>query len=362
MTATRFHAVDASPDGVRRMFDRTDRPLVLVSRHGLGDNVFFSPCFEPLQRHFGRLSFASSVNAYASLFHDSPLVQVLPIGGVNGENLGLDRAEGFVDQFQRWQLDLGIPDAWVYHFGLFECSFPYEDERAFVKGRRNLIELFGDGPPATEVPQYHAAPDSASARLVQTLLNRWFPDRELIVLARSGHTDAGKNFGHDASEGVETARRIDERFPGRFKYLSLDYLAGDHALEGRRPNIRSVYGFLPCDAAALHHALRTARLLITVPTGAMLVGATIPSLPLLTLWKSMKPYHFLDPQFAASQPVHALVHRADLADLEFSSAWPAASRQALADRWRIRIAPICAETVAEQAAHILESTDALPRL
>ena len=45
---TKFISIPATPDGARQAADGGDIPLVVVSRHGLGDNVFFSPCFEPL--------------------------------------------------------------------------------------------------------------------------------------------------------------------------------------------------------------------------------------------------------------------------------------------------------------------------
>jgi hypothetical protein len=351
---TAFHAVPGSPDGVRSMLDQPGRPLVLVSRHGLGDNVFCSPCFAALHNIFQRVFFCSSVNAYATIFHASPYVNVIYAGGVNGEDLGLATAEGFARQFQSLRLDLGVADAWVYHFGLFEPALRYEDERAFVKGRRNIIEFFETGPPATEAPKYHVAPDPAPATYIETVIERWLPERELIAMARYGHTDADKNFGHDSRQTVQTAALIDERIPGRFKYLSLDFLPGDHAAEGRRPNIRSAYGFIPCDAASLYHALNCARLLITVPTGTMLIGATLAHLKMLTLWKTMPPFHFLDPQFGHDQPAHALVATEELANRRFTGAWPEASRKALEERWCVHVAPIIPETVAQKAVSMLE--------
>lgn len=353
--ATTFHPVAGTPAGVERMFERRDRPLVLVSRHGLGDNIFCSPCFPPLRRQFERLFFCSSVNAYGTIFHESDQIETVYAGGINGQDLGLQNADGFVDQFHRQSLDLGVSDAWVYHFGLFEPHLPYEDERAFVKGRRNIVELFGDAPLATEAPRYHVAPDRASRDYVETVLDRWLPGRELIAIARYGHTDGGKNFGDDSGPTIRTAALLEERFPGRFKFLSLDYLPGDHAAEGRLPTVRSAYGFVPCDTGSLHHVLSKCRLLITVPTGAMLVGATIPALRLLTLWKTMSPFHFLDPQFGPDQPVHALVDRDELASRRFMAGWRDASRAAVERRWTLRVAPVTPESVAETAALILET-------
>jgi hypothetical protein len=351
---TKFHTVAGSREGVRAMLDRRDRPLVLVSRHGLGDNIFCSPCFAPLRNIFGQVFFCSSVNAYATIFHASTLVKVIYAGGVNGQYLGLSDAEGFARQFQELEIDLGVPEAWVYHFGLFEPHLPYHDERAFVKGRRNNVEFFGTGPSAIEVPQYHVAPDSSSRAYVDAVIGRWLPDRELIAVARYGHTDCDKNFGHDSQETLQLATLIDEQFPGRFKYLSMDFLPGDHAAEGRRPNIRSVYGFIPCDAGSLYHALKCACLLITVPTGAMLVGATIAHLKMLTLWKTMSPYHFLDPQFGRANPVHAIVERKELANKRFAATWSGPARAALEGRWNVRVAPVTPQAVAKEAVHILE--------
>lgn len=352
---TSFIPVTGSPDGVRRMLDNCSRPLVIVSRHGLGDNVFFSPCFEPLRNIFGQLFFCSCVNAYASIFHDSPLVKVLYAGGVNGQSLGLEAAEGFASQFERFGLDLGVAEAWVYHFGLFEPHLPYEDERAFVKGRRNLVELFGTGPLAFETPRYHVAPTDASRTYVRAVLDQWLPGRDLIAIARYGHTDGGKNFGDDSRDTVRTAQRIDERWPGRFKYLSFDYSPGENAAEGRLSNIRSVYGFLPCDSGCMCRILECAKLLITVPTGPMLVGAAIRSLRMLTLWRTMSPYHFLDPQFGGDSPVHAIVERPDLASTAFMSSWGAPSREAVQRRWKIRVDAVTPEVVADSAIGILES-------
>src|SRR5262245_52991172 len=354
--STRFHAIPGTADGVKQMFDRCDRPLVVVSRHGLGDNIFFSPCLQSLKRAFGRIIFCSCVNAYSTIFHLSPHAEVIYAGGINGQNLGLADAEGFARQFAKWGLDLGVPDVSVYHFGLFEPHLPYEDERAFVKGRRNMVELFGTGVGAAQVPPYHVAADLASREFVKSVIDRWLPGRELVALARYGHTDGAKNFGDCWQQSVETTELLDSWFPGRFKYLSMDFLPGDHAAEGRRFNIRSAYGFIPCDAGSLYHALDCASLLITVPTGTMLVGATIRHLKLLTLWKTMPPFHFLDPQFGSENPVHALVDNEQLANRRFASEWGLASRRALESRWRVRVSAVTPKSVAEEAALILEST------
>lgn len=353
---TQFLPIPGTPDGVKRLFDRRDLPLVLVSRHGLGDNLFCSPCFEPLRLIFPRVYFASSVNAYASIFYSSPLVDVLYAGGVNGCNLGLDSAAGFAAHFERLKLDLGVPEALVYHFGLFEPHLPYEDERAFVKGRRNYVELFDTGPPAIETPRYHVAPDGATRACVQGIISRWLPHRELIVFARYGHTDGGKNFGDDSQAVIETIRRLEQRRPGEFKFVTLDYTPGEHAADGRLPYVRSVYGFLPCDAASLYHLLAQARVLVTVPSGPMLVGAALPQLKLLTLWKTMPPLHFLDPQWGSQNPVHALVEREDLVRTAFMDRWPIAARSAVLGRWKMRVGPITPLSVADAVLRVMEES------
>jgi hypothetical protein len=296
------------------------------------------------------------VNAYASLFHESRNVQVLYWGGINGANLGLTSATGFCRHFESLGVDLGVERALVYAFGMFEQDLPSSDERAFVKGRRYQIELFGTGPGACDVPRYEVAPDRASEGFVARVLERWLQGRELIAIARYGHTDVGKNFGHDSRETIATATAIDERFPGRFAFLSLDYIPGDHAADGRRWNLRSVYGFLPCDSAALYHILSRSAVLITVPTGAMMVGATIPSLTLVTLWKQFHPLHFLDPQFGPARPVHALVENGDLVNTRFADAWPAAAREALLSRWRVSVGPIDGPAVARHVIRLMEES------
>jgi hypothetical protein len=350
---TKFLPVPGTPDGVRMMLDNCGKPLVLVSRHGLGDNVFVSPCFTPLRRLFGRLFFSSRVNPYTSLFHESDLVSVVYAGGVTGADLGLMSAEDFARHLDQQRLDLGVPEVLVYPFGCFEPHLPYSDERAFVKGRRNFVEMFRAGPSAAETPRYHVAPDRASKDYVATVIQRWLPDRELIVIGRYGHTDCDKNFGHDWRDTVQTALLLDRTFPERFKFVSLDYTPGDHAADGRSPIVRSVYGFLPCDAASMHHLLTCASLLICVPSGPMLVGATVPGLKLLTLWKTMQPFHYLDPQFAPHNPVHALVERPELASTSFMDGWLSASRETVLNRWRVRIAPVTPETVADEAVQML---------
>ncbi|MEJ7655023.1 MAG: hypothetical protein WKH64_17655 [Chloroflexia bacterium] len=108
--------------------------------------------------------------------------------------MGLNSTEGFVRHFNDLELDLGHSRVQVYHFSLFEPPLPYSDERAFVKGRRNSIELFGDGPGAAA----RAYSDAA--------LDRWLPGRELVVVARYGHIDGGKNFGDDSRETIELVR------------------------------------------------------------------------------------------------------------------------------------------------------------
>jgi hypothetical protein len=352
---TRFESVPPSPLGVRRLLENGKGPLVIVSRHGLGDNLFFSACFAPLRERFQELFFCSAVNAYTAIFHNSSLVRPLYLGGLNGANLGLNSPEGFCRHFEGLGVDLGVARAPVYHFGLFEPGLPYSDQRAFVKGRRNLVELFGTGPDACDVPRYHVAPDVASKAFVDEALDRWLRGREMIAIARYGHTDVGKNFGHDSAETLATADAIDAAFPGRFCFLSLDFIPGDHSADGRRHNVRSVYGFLPCDSAALHHLLSRSTLLMTVPTGAMLVGATIPTLKIVTLWKEMHPFHLLDPQFGSENPMHAIVATDELANVRFAAEWPRAAQEALISRWRMLTAPVTSASVAPYVIRLLEN-------
>jgi len=353
---TRFIPLPGTPDGVKQMLDQRDKPLVVVSRHGLGDNVFFSPCFERLNEIFSRVGFCSCVNAYASIFHGSDQVEVLYSGAVNGADLGLSSADGFARHFERIGLDVGAASALVYHFGLFEPHLPYTDERAYVKGRRNFIELFGTGPSAERVPRYHLAPDQASKPFVEAVLARWLPGRELICIARYGHTDGAKNFGDDFHETLRLIELLNERYPERFKFITFDYSPGEHAADGRAPNVRSIYGFLPCDASSMCHVLSKASIFVTVPSGPMLVGAALPGLRMVTLWKTMHPYHFLDPQFAAAPPVRALVGRGELMDTSFMGGWPAASREAVLRRWRARLAPIDSRTVFDEVSSIVEES------
>ncbi|HVA51384.1 MAG TPA: hypothetical protein VNH11_33895 [Pirellulales bacterium] len=351
---TRFLPLPGTPDGVKQMLDCPHVPLMIVSLHGLGDNVFFSPCFVRLREIFGRVFFTSAVNAYTSMFHESELVEAVYCGSVNGADLGLNSAEGFARHFERMKLDLGCPDVQVYHFGLFEPHLPYHDERAFVKGRRNFVELFGTGPGAVEMPRYHVAPDRASKSYVDQVLDRWLDGRELICIARYGHTDGGKNFGDDSRESLQMIDLVNRRWPDRFKFVVLDYVPGGHAADGRAANVRSVYGFLPCDAASMHHLLSRACAFVTVPSGPMLVGATIGRLRMLTLWKTMAPYHFLDPQCGGRLPVRALVARGDLADTSFMTGWPVAAREAVLARWRLRLAPIDHRTAADELLALVE--------
>lgn len=352
---TLFNPIPGTPEGVQLLLEKTKEPLVIVSRHGLGDNVFFSPCFPALKRLFPEVCFCSSVNAYASIFHDSPYVKVLYHGGLNGADLGLGSPEGFCNHFHRLGLDIGHAQANVYHYGLFEPSLPYSDERAFVKGRRNYVELFQTGLPATETPQYLLAPDALAGPYVSGVVDRWLPERRLIVIGRYGHTDPDKNFGDGFQETLSVVDRIENECPGRYKFISLDYSLGDNSADGRRFNLRSVYGFLSCDSSTLHHLLQRACLLITVPSGPMLVGASIPTLKLLTLWKTMPPYHFLDPQFDGENPAYALLNRQDLASRSFMDSWGAPSRNAVDRRWKISVESITPESVANHALKILET-------
>ncbi|MHC5538716.1 hypothetical protein ACYOEI_10880, partial [Singulisphaera rosea] len=92
---TRFIPVGGSAAAVAWLLKEPRESLTVVTRHGLGDNVFYSPCFEPLATRFGKVFFSSSVNAYASLFHESPWVTPLYAGGTNANNLGLVDAPSF---------------------------------------------------------------------------------------------------------------------------------------------------------------------------------------------------------------------------------------------------------------------------
>lgn len=352
---TRFIPIGATQDAVQWLMKERRQSLTLVSRHGLGDNIFFSPCFEYLAPTFERLFFCSSVNAYSTIFHESRLVTPVYSGGTNGNDLGLMSAERFTEQFDRHRLDLGVEESFVYHFGLFDPAVPYSDPRAFVKGRRNIVELELPAPPPSEVPRYHVAPDLSSKAMVGAVLKRWLPERELIIVARYGHTDVNKNFGHDQKDTLELVDRLEQAFPGRFKCLSFDYIPGGHTADGHRANIRSVYGFLPCDSAAMYHAMAHARLLVTVPTGPMLVGATIPELRMLTLWKAFKPYHFLDPQHSGR--VWAIVEDPQEASTDFMCDWAEEDRAAVTSRWNIIHAPVTPEVVATAATRILEGED-----
>lgn len=349
---TRFIPVAETQGSVAWLLQERRESLTLVSRHGLGDNVFFSPCFKPLTRHFDRVFFCSAVNGYTTIFHESPYVTPLYAGGVNGGELELCDGLGFINHFQRLKLDLGVTENFVYHFGLFEPSLPYTHPQAFVKGRRNSVEMGLEASPATEAPAYHVAPDSASEPFIDAALGRWLEGRELIVIARYGHTDPEKNFGHDQSEVLATVDGLDRAFPGRFKFLSLDYVPGPHAADGHRAGLRSVYGFLPCDAASLYHVLARARLFITVPTGPMLVGAAVPSLSMLTLWKAASPWHYLDPQ--GGRKVWALVEHANLLDDRFMDGWTPEEAEAVASRWEMVHAPVDAAHVVMCAVRMLE--------
>lgn len=348
-----FCPVDQSPDRVLEFFSQRHEAVIFVSRHGLGDNIFFSPCFEKLRSNFEKIYFCSSVNAYATIFHESGHIRPLYVGGINGGGLGLSSTERFIEHFKAQKLELPHQINHVYHFGLFEIPLAMSHPQAFVKGRRNLIELFGESPSPRVVPRYHVAPDLRSKSYVEAIINDWLPGRDLICIARYGHTDAKKNFGHTHEDGLETVNLIERRFPGRFKFLSLDYLPNRAALDGRLPILRSVYGFLPCDPAALHHVLARAILLITVPTGPMLLGATISGLKLLTLWKDtyLKPFHYLDPQFDV--PAYALVETKRQASTDFMQQWEPEDRAAVEARWRVNVCPLIPKNVAAKAIELL---------
>lgn len=333
----RFVEVGGEADDIRQLIDRGGEALVIVSRHGLGDIVFFSACFEELRKRFGRLYFASCVNAYTAIFHSSELVTPLYCGGLNGNDLGLDSARAFIDQLLALGVDLGREQVPVYHFGLWEPELPYEHPGAFAKGRRNYVELFREGLDVRVTPRYHLAPNMEWQGYINEILDEWTAGRELICLCRYGHTDPDKNLAHTRQELLALVDAIQWTFPDRFCILSLDYTPAPPALDGSRSHVRSVYGFLPCDAGSLVHVLRRARFMITVPTGPMVVAAACENVELITVWKMMKPYHFLDPQFGARRPVHALVSDNALADRHFTSGWSEEQRRALEERWLVRV-------------------------
>lgn len=355
MAKTKYISVPESPDGVKAMMDRTNMPLVLVSRHGLGDNVFISPCFEPLSKLFPKLFLASSVNAYITLWHESHIVHPIYCGSINGAWFpDMQSSEGFCRRLEMFAPDIGYPEVQVYNYGAFECNLPPSDHRAYVKGRRNWIELFQDGPDASEDVKYHVAPDTAPQDYINTVLDRWMPERELICIARHGHTDPRKNFGHDAQLSVAVINDIERRFPGKYKWLGLEYAPGNVFIDGRVPNAKSVYGFLPCDSASMYHVLCRAKLVVTVPTGPMLVAATIPSVRLLTLWKRACPFEYLDPQFAPENPVWAMTENRSCEEFgRRTIGWPEESRRALMERWMVFDGPINPQTVAEKVAEML---------
>jgi hypothetical protein len=350
----KFLLAPTETESILRFFDDPPDNVILVSRHGLGDNIFFSPCLSKLSRKIKNLYFCSSVNAYTSLFHNSPFVTPLYWGGANGSDLGLSNASGFCKHFEGVEFQLPHDSVYVYHIGLTEPPLPYDHPKAFVKGRRNMIEIFGDGPSPLEVPRYHISPDHRSKEFVAAAISDWLPDRELICIARYGHTDPKKNFGHTFNDSLDTLKLIDHAYPGRFKYISLDYSPGRHTLDGRMKNVRSVYGFLPCDASSLYFILSLAKLLITVPTGPMLMGACIEGLDLITLWKEsyLKPFHYLDPQFG--RPVTALVESEKQMNFPFTNEWGSDERSALASRWRIFNGEITPESVAQSVYSIIQ--------
>jgi hypothetical protein len=182
------------------------------------------------------------------------------------------------------------------------------------------------------------------------MLDRWLEGRELIVIARHGHTDVDKNLGDGVTATVLLAKKIESIFPGRFKYISLDYKPCPNTAEGHMPNMRSVCGFLPGDASAQYGILSKATLLITVPTGPMLVGAAVPDLKLLTLWTFQNPYNFLDPQNGSV--VDAMV--TDYSGKEdFMRKWPEEAREAVRSRFNITTGPVTVDKVAIRACEML---------
>jgi len=343
-----------SGDHIKDVVGRGGDCLVLVAKHGLGDWIFFSPCFEELKRRFRRIVVCSCVNAYTTIFESSNIVEPLYAGGFNGNNLNLTTAQAFCDHFSRLGIDLGLPHVFVYHFGLFEPTEGYDNPRAFCKGRRNALEMGLDGWIASETPKYHVGPDPSGAKAVSSVLDRWLPERELVVFVRYGHTDCGKNFGHDAENVLSTALLLDMSYPGRFRYISFDYSPGAHEAEGRAGNIRSVYGWFACNASTGWHIMSRAKLVITVPTGPMVVAATLPGTKLLTLWSEACPFHLLDPQYGR---VSAIVSNHSLADTSFTKQWEAKDRNSLMDRWDVQVSPITPETVADKARKIIGAQD-----
>lgn len=342
---TRFVKIEENGDSISSILRHGCEKLLIVSRHGLGDNIFASPCFDDLRKHCRNLYFCSSVNSYSTIFHESKIITPLYCGGTNGNDLSLNSADGFINHFQRLSLDLG-EEVHVYHYGLFEPSLPYSHPQAFVKGRRNFIEFWGQGPDATDIPKYHIAPDSTSKQYIESVIGRWLPERSLLCIARYGHTDGGKNFGDSYDKIVQLVDIVERQFPGRYKWLSLDYFPAHTTADGHRLNIRSVFGFLPCDSASLVHILMRSKVLITVPTGAMLVGAAIPGLKMITLWNSMTPLHFLDPQWSEN-PVFAIIASQSQISTDFMASWTIQQRDAVLSRWSFSTGEITPEYVAK---------------
>jgi hypothetical protein len=356
---TRFIPI-SGPTGATWLVHERRASVLIVGRHGLGDIVFFSPCFKMLAECCDQLYYASSVSAYATLWAESPYVKILRLGGTNNSNLGLMEAEHFCAQAARMGVELG-KETFVYHFGLHEPivywrghwgDCPTTHPAGYSKGRRNVLEFGWPGVPAEEPFLYHVAPDRLPAAYVHEALGRWLAGRELIVIARYGHTDAAKNLYHRAEDGRALCESIEARYPGRFGFLSLDAIPHEEALEGHFADCRSWYGFLTNDSATLWHVLSRAALLITCNTGPMVVGASIPSLKMLTVWRVYPPYQFLDPH--PERPVTAISDRPELLSTHFTTDWTEAQRAALLAHWRTVHCELSPASMGAEAVKVLE--------
>ena len=332
---THFHAVGPDRESVRWLMKEKREALLLVARHGLGDLVFMSCTFPFLRPHFGNVYFTNCVNAYTRVFDGCTFVTPIYAGGTNDNSLGLTSNQAFIDHFRTLGLALPEREAFVYHFGLFEPDISWEDPRAFSKGRRNLFEFYDDAIDVQQVATYHVG-KRLSQQCVDSVLADWFPERELFVIARYGHTDPEKNFGHGPQDVLQLVDYLNAAYAERFRFLSLDYAPGQHSADGHRYNLRSVYGYLPCDASSLLCILHRAKYFLTVPTGPMVLGACLPDLCVITLWKTMVPYRFLDPQWGPGNRVYALLTSETLNDLSFVQNWSPAQRESLSSRWDVR--------------------------
>lgn len=263
--------------------------LVIVFLHGIGDLIFGGPCFCEFAKRWKKVWLISGVNAYASLYHESPYISPIYCGGVNGSNMGFRSAESVIRHLQLFRVPFVSENVHVMFNWMHEpWDTPYR-----TKAMAYWAKCFGEPIPAIK---YQVWPDSIYRQLVEDTLNRWYPERDLICVARYGHTSTEKNFGHSYHDIIETIDFLNRAKPNRYRFIALEYMPGDVFCDGRREAVRSVYGFLPCDAATQYWILQRAKLLITVPTGPMVLAQTIPGMKILSIWKVLNPNHYSDPQ------------------------------------------------------------------